>query len=72
MTANLLDVMVYAEYDNPDAMKEIAEKVLNAQKPDGHWVMTAETGDNNVQVFTTFRALIGLNQYRNYLQGKVE
>ncbi|MBU1975923.1 MAG: hypothetical protein KKG59_05965 [Nanoarchaeota archaeon] len=67
MTGNLLDVMVYSNYDNPETMKELTIKVLGNQRPEGHWRMTAEAGDNYVQVFTTFRALIGLNQYKQYL-----
>lgn len=68
MNSNLLDAMVYAEYDNPAALRVIAGKVLEAQRPEGHWRMTKESGDDFVQVFTTFRALIALNQYKQYLQ----
>jgi hypothetical protein len=64
MTANLLDVMVYADYDNPDAIRELTEQVLLQQEQDGRWRMSPDSPADSVQVFTTFRALIGLNQYK--------
>ncbi|MFH1916948.1 MAG: hypothetical protein ABIJ21_06830 [Nanoarchaeota archaeon] len=65
MLANLLDVMVAADYDNPAAIEEIADKVLLAQESSGYWKISSDFPDNQGQVFTTFRALIGLNNYRN-------
>lgn len=67
MTANLLDVMVASHYDNPAALEEFADTVLKAQEKDGYWKISTDFAPNNGQVFTTFRALIGLNEYQKTL-----
>jgi hypothetical protein len=67
MTSNLLDVMVHAQYDNPEALKELANTVLSVQEADGKWKMNPDAPPNDVQVFTTFRALISLNEYKKVI-----
>jgi hypothetical protein len=67
MAANLLDVMVYAEYDNKAALSDMAIQVLDQQEAGGFWRMADDAPPDSVQVFTTFRALIGLQRFMNTL-----
>jgi predicted house-cleaning noncanonical NTP pyrophosphatase (MazG superfamily) len=67
MVSNILDVMVASHYDNPAALDEIAKNVLNAQEAQGYWKISQDFPANEGQVFTTFRALIGLNEYKKTL-----
>jgi hypothetical protein len=64
MLSNLLDVLIHSKFDNPAILDQLALKILNSQKPEGYWKMREDFPDNYVQTFTTFRALIALNEYK--------
>jgi hypothetical protein len=62
MLANILDALVRSGRGDPSILRSIADALRMRQREDGSWVKSAR--DPSYPVFTTFRVLLGLNQYR--------
>ncbi|MFH1073002.1 MAG: hypothetical protein V1743_06250 [Nanoarchaeota archaeon] len=67
MLANMLDVLLVSGSPNNAVLENIAQHLLESQEAGGYWRMTPDTPADNAQAFTTFRALIALQEYKERL-----
>ncbi|MFH1401227.1 MAG: hypothetical protein ABIH41_06955 [Nanoarchaeota archaeon] len=64
MESNMLDVLLYAGFDNDALLEEMVTRILEAQGSDGRWRMSADAPENVADVFTTMRAVVAINEYK--------
>lgn len=64
LQANVLEALARSKYEDKEKMRGIADLLISKQAEDGAWYMN-EDKENFLQVFTTFRGVLALNQYQN-------
>ncbi|RMF54630.1 hypothetical protein D6745_04665 [Candidatus Woesearchaeota archaeon] len=65
LQANILDALSESKYQKLDKLKAISDRLIKAQQPTGEW-LADENNPNYGQVFTTFRAILGLSKYKHW------